>query len=218
MVSRATFKRGSKPAELWRESKQPARERHFKGISTMSKLPRSLMDLPEFRELQNYATELHQQRNGLLNQVDELQRALADAPRGASRIRAKAMALVHGASTAIVEAVELQEDLATAQEQAAILEEAVTVQQQVIRDRTPELCIRIRRGLLPEHQQHGRRVANALRELRDALAAEEQFRDELERGQVPFGQPWAAVAIPSIQREWIDAYLKELPAGYREDK
>ncbi|MDP1797914.1 MAG: hypothetical protein Q8K78_10545 [Planctomycetaceae bacterium] len=185
----------------------------------MSKLPRGLLDLPEFRDLQDHGNELQRQYNGLLTQIDELQTALASAPRGANRIRAKAMGLVHGSTnTAIAEAVELQADLSSAQEQAEILEEAASLQQQIIRDRVPQLCIEIRAGLLSEHQSLGRRVAKAMRELRDALAAEQEFRDELERGGVSHGQPWASVAVPWAQRDRIDYFLSELPAAYKGDK
>jgi len=181
----------------------------------MAKAPRGLLDLAEFRDLQAHDSDLRQQLTTVQFRKEETQAALANAPRGAARIHAKALELVHGADVAVSEAVGLRADLATLEEQESIIEEAITIQAGVTRDRTNALCREIRTGLAPEHKALGLKIVAAMRQLRDALVAESEFRDELERGGVSFGHPWTPVAIGWLGVDRIDQYLADLPADYR---
>ncbi|MDZ4686780.1 MAG: hypothetical protein SH850_17035 [Planctomycetaceae bacterium] len=180
-----------------------------------TKNPRGLLDLPKCRGWLDNGTELRRQLTTVQFRKKETITALANAPRNVSPVYAAALAHVPDADTSVVAVMERRKDLAALNEQEAILEEALTIQEQIVRDGTPALCREIRTGLLPEHQAHGRRIVSAMRALREALVAEQEFRDELDRGQVDFGGPLAAVAMPWCTPDRIDQYLAELPDSYR---
>jgi hypothetical protein len=160
-------------------------------MKTNSKAP-DLSDLPDWVRATELLVDL---QTKFLDAEASVQRLMAEftvAGAGSSTNSAtveRARALLNdaaqgaGASKLPRNSTEIQHDLASARENRAIYAEAVALQRGVVEEPHYKLSAEIFLSLKSEHRRLVGLVAEKARELAEASAAEEEFRDDLkERG------------------------------------